>query len=459
MSSIQDANAAIADTAPKARDIFALAWPMTIKAVFLHGTIVIDGWLVSSLGEVSLAAMGLAAAIGGIALGVIFAFSHAMQIRTAQASGTSDPIFLKSALASGLAVSIAIGLFGILAILTAGGPVIDTFAPTAEVADQARAYLTVFTLVILFEAIGQCLSSYFNGCGRTRLPLYGYCLSVPINIAASVGLIHGLWGLPTLGVAGAAAGSAIAVAVQVAFFASQLWRLDKHLLDVSGWRNVTFRQTTQRHLTFALPIAATFVSATVATHVCTLIYAGMALNDFAAMTVIAPWNMVAGQIAMQWTQATGILVAQMLGRHASEAALDRFLSSAWRGAFVAAAIVALIFVALTLSVDRVYAGLTPETRATLFGFLPILVLSSFPRATNAICGNTLRASGDTIYVMHIFLWSQWLFRVPATALAVMVLGLPAFWVLAIILGEEIVKFWPFHSRLWKGDWKRADVTV
>ena len=74
-------------SAPGARDVFALAWPMTVKAIFLHGTIVIDGYLVSSLGETSLAAMGLAAAIGGMVLGVIFAFSHAMQIRTAQASG------------------------------------------------------------------------------------------------------------------------------------------------------------------------------------------------------------------------------------------------------------------------------------------------------------------------------------------------------------------------------------
>lgn len=85
---------------------------MTIKAVFLHGTIVIDGWLVSSLGEAALAAMGLAAALGGIVLGVIFAFSHAMQIRTAQASGKDDPVFLKSALASGLAISLSIGIAG-----------------------------------------------------------------------------------------------------------------------------------------------------------------------------------------------------------------------------------------------------------------------------------------------------------------------------------------------------------
>ena len=445
-------------TSPGARQVFGLAWPMTIKAIFLHGTIVIDGWLVSSLGEASLAAMGLAAAIGGIVLGVIFAFSNAMQIRTAQASGTDDPVYLKSTLASGLIISMAIGLLGIVTLFVAARPLIDALASGPDVAAQSWSYLSIFTLVILFESVGQCLSSYFNGTGRTRIPLYGYCLSVPINIGASVVLIHGLWGLPAFGVAGAAMGSALGVGVQVAYFVFRLWQGDRGLAQVQGWRQGSLAPTVRRHLSFALPIATTFVSANLSTHVCTMIYARMALNDFAAMTLITPWNMVAGQIAMQWTQATGIIVAQLLGQRASEPVLDRFLSAAWRGAFVTAAIVAAVFVALSLSVDTLYANLTAETRATLFTFLPILLLTTIPRATNAICGNTLRASGDTVYVMKLFLWSQWLFRVPATVLAVIVFDLSAFWVLSIILVEEILKFWPFHSRLWTGNWKRADVS-
>ena len=165
---------------------------MTIKATFLHGTVVIDGWLVSSLGEGAVAAMGLAAATAGMILGAIFAFSHAMQIRTAQAFGTADRIYLKSVLAAGLAISLTIGVVGVGVIFAVGNWIVFAMAPDATIAAQAWAYLAVFTCVILGEAVGQCLSSYFNGCGRTRIPLYGYCLSVPINILCSVALIHGL---------------------------------------------------------------------------------------------------------------------------------------------------------------------------------------------------------------------------------------------------------------------------
>ena len=61
---------------------------MTLKAIMLHGIVVIDALLVAQLGEEVLSAMGLAAAIAGLLLGVIFAFSTAMQIRVAQAHGS-----------------------------------------------------------------------------------------------------------------------------------------------------------------------------------------------------------------------------------------------------------------------------------------------------------------------------------------------------------------------------------
>lgn len=441
----------------KSRDVFLLAWPMTLKAIILHGTLVIDAWLVSALGEISLAAMGLAAAVSGLVLGAILAFSNAMQLRTAQAVGTGDAVFIRSALAAGMTISVMVGFTGFVAVSIGGAPLLKMMAPTPDVAAFAMDYLAVFTLVILGEAVGQCLSSYFNGCGQTKLPLYSFCLALPVNVIASVILIHGLGGTPALGVTGAAIGSVIAVLVQVMFLACKLAAHSGHLRGVKGWRNANFRQTLTRHLVFSLPIAATFFSAMFATHVCSLIYASLSLNEFVAMTLIAPWIMVAGTLGMQWAQATGIIVAQLLGKKASEEVLVTFLSSAWRGAFIAASAVAAVYLCVCLCASYLYSDLNAETLAVLIGFIPILLLLPFPKGSNAICGNTLRASGDTIYVMHIFVWSQWLFRVPATVLAVFYFNVPAFWVLSLLLVEELVKFPAFHRRLYRGEWKRSVV--
>jgi len=447
------------EPAPSAGQVFSLAWPMTLKAILLHGTVVIDAYLVASLGETALAGLGLAAAVAGLALGAIYAFSSAVQIRAAQAAGTKDIVFRKSVLVAGLAVSLGLGTLGLTLIWTLGWGLMELLAPNDAVLALAWNYLSVFSLVILGEAIGQVLSSHFNGSGRTRIPLYSFCLSVPVNITTSVVLIHGLFGAPALGVVGAAVGSAIAIWVQVTFLGGGLWVQDKALLAAKGWRNITFAGTIRRHVTFALPIAATFFSASLAGNVSQMFYARMPLNAFAALTLIAPWIMVVGTISMQWTQATGIFVAQLLGQRTSEPTLDRFLSIAWRGALVTAVIGAALFAIICLSAKVIYDDLTSETQAILLSFLPVLLILPFFKASNAICGNTLRASGDTVHVMKIFLTSQWGFRVPATTLAVFYFELSPAWVISLLLVEELVKFPMFHRRLWRGDWKRADVAV
>ena len=66
-----------------------------------------------------------------------------------------------------------------------------------------------------------------------------------------------------------------------------------------------------------------------------------------------------------------------------------------------------------------------------------------------------RAAGETVYGMHIFLWSQWAFRIPATWIMVVWLDMSVTWVFSLLLFEEFVKFVPFHLRLFKGKWKHA----
>ncbi|TYB85327.1 MATE family efflux transporter [Oceaniovalibus sp. ACAM 378] len=442
---------------PSNRAVFHLAWPMALKAVLLHGIVVIDAYLVSSLGEEAVAVLGISASIAGLLFGLIVAFSNATQIRIAQAFGSDDDVFMKSALIAGLTINVAAVLIGLLVLGLTAGAIIDVLAHDAWIATQARSYLAVFAVVILAESIGQCLTGFFNGCGETRLPALSYVVAVPINIVSSIILIHGLFGAPELGVVGAALGSALASFLQVGFLTAVLLSRRAALLRVPGWRNGTFAATLRRHLVFALPIAATFSSATIAMSVCGMIYAKLPINQFAAMTLIMPWINVAGTAGMSWAQATGILVAQLLGRRIPEQDLDSFLADAWKVALFLAALVAVVFAGICLGSPWIYADLNRETQATLLSFLPILLLLPFPKGSNAICGNSLRAGGETVYVMHIFVWSQWLFRVPATALMVLWFQMPVLWIFSLLLAEELVKFPPFHLRMLKGDWKRRPI--
>ncbi len=442
---------------PSTRDLFGLAWPLGLKAIMLHGIIVVDAYLVAPLGEAALAAMGLAGALAGLLLGVLFSFSNATQIRIAQAFGAAGPVALKTRFYCGLLINLAATALGLVVVVFFGDQIIDYFAHTPEIADQAIGYLHVFLWLVVFEAVGQCLSSHFNGCGNTKLSFYSYLIAVPINIGLSILLIYGLYGFPELGVVGAAYGSAAAAAARVAFLGWSFWRNEGDIIAAKGWSQDTFRLALKRHWLFSLPIAATFISMSIGTQVSMLVYATMTVNEFAAMTLIMPWVQTAGVFGMAWAQAVGIAVAQLLGRNLDEASLDEFLSRAWRASFVASVFVALAYLVIILMSDRLYDDLQQQTRTYLMTFLPVLLLLPFPKGSNAICGQTLRAAGDTVRVMNIFLLGQWVFKVPLTILFVIYLDLHIAWVFALVLIEELVKFPPFHLRLFTGNWKRAQV--
>jgi Na+-driven multidrug efflux pump len=123
---------------PPTRAVFDLAWPLTLKAIMLHGIVVIDAYLVSSLGEAAVAVLGLSASIAALIFGLIVAFSNATQIRVAQAFGSGDQVFLKSALLAGLTINVAVVVAGLAILGLFAGALIDALAHDAWIAAESR---------------------------------------------------------------------------------------------------------------------------------------------------------------------------------------------------------------------------------------------------------------------------------------------------------------------------------
>ncbi len=430
-----------------------MAWPMAMRAVMMFSLVIIDLYLVSSLGEEAVASIGIATVISGMVMGTTMAFSNAMQIKVAQAYGGGDPLELKTAFYCGLIINVTLVLLGIGLILMGGEKLLNMMAHTPAVAVGATSYLYVFIGVLLAEALSGAFTSFFNGCGKTKMAFFSFLISAPVNIVSSIVLIFGLYGFPELGLVGAAWGTFFGALLRFLFLLLMYCRLTQASVRHQGWLHGGLKPATIKQFHFSWPIAATFVSMTFANQACMAIYSNLNVFQFAAITLIMPWIRIAGQLSYTWTQATGILIAQMLGKSLSTADLDEFLSRAWRGAFMAAAVVAFVYAVIIFATRWIYADLAEETRAALLSFLPVLLILPFPRVSNAICGNVLRASGDTKSSMNISMTANWLFMVPFTALFILVFDLSVTWVFTLFLFEEFVKFPLFHRRVWSKEWQ------
>jgi Na+-driven multidrug efflux pump len=211
------------DTLEKAtlRHIASIAWPMGLNAILMQSVIIVDVLLVASLGDISVAAFGLGGAIITFVISIQFAFGNGTQLLLSRAAGTGDIKKLGIGVASGWVLSVGFSLIATIILFFGTDSFIHLITHDNDVAKLAIEYIKISLLVIEFSSFSNVAVSYFNALKKTRIPLYGFMLEVPINIICSAMLIHGLWGAPQLGLAGAAGGSAVATALRLIYLAYQ----------------------------------------------------------------------------------------------------------------------------------------------------------------------------------------------------------------------------------------------
>jgi len=431
-------------------DIFKLAWPIAMNAILLQLILIIDTLLVTPLGEESLAAMGLSASIGGLCLGLLFAFSNGTQLYIAQAFGAKKQEKILTGFKAGLAINIILAVVAVFLIFVVGLPLIRLIANTDTMMELSIDYISLFSIVVLAYAGCQHLTVYFNAIGKSRLPLYANIIELPINVVFSLVLIYG-WGIfPEMGLKGAAVGTSIAVSfrliILICFKVKQ--ESDYNLSNAPKLSYIDVK----KHLQFATPIAGTFVSMVLAGSVCMMIYANLDVYQFAALTLITPWSKVMAQIPLAWSTATSIIVGQILGSKEWEW-LDHFVSRAWRLALVLSLGLSLSYLGMFFLFEIIYPELEQRTLDTLWLLMPVLVIVPFIRVSNTLCGHVLRAGGDAVHVFKIHSYTQWLIIVPLSALFVLYLELSVVWVFVLSLVEEVIKGVPFHKRMYSGKWK------
>jgi len=352
-------------------------------------------------------------------------------------------------------VGAVVASIGILAILIAHNPLVNQFAKTPEVAELASSYLVIFTIVIGALAVCQNISVFFYASGKPKLPFYSKVLELPFNAALSYALIYGHVGFPELGLGGAAIGSAGSVLLRAVFLLGCLFYVKAHYLLAPGWLLGSVRASINHHLQNAMPIAGTYISMNLSMTVCMMIYTQLEVFEFAALTILFLWVRTCGQVVTAWCQATGIIVGQLLGRRQIDI-LNSFVLGSWYVATVLGFIVAVIYALSPVIFKWVYPNLEDQTISVLSALLPLLILMPLVRSSNTICGNVLRAAGQSAYAFKVHVTAQWLFTVPMTALFVLVFELSIFWIFAIYIFEELIKAIPFHVRMLGGEWKTTD---
>ncbi|MBR0991145.1 MATE family efflux transporter [Bradyrhizobium japonicum] len=392
-----------------------LAVPMMLTQLGQIAMITTDLAMIGHLGENAVAAAALAHTVYFVSFTFGLGLVTAVSPLAAQAFGAGDVKRLRHALRVGLWVSFLISL-PMMASPLYGEKILLALGQAPQSAAFAQRYLNGLAWGIA-PALGFiALRSMMSAVNRPQVPLWITLAAIPVNAVLVYALIHGLFGLPELGLFGAGLATtlvnlgtflaALAIAAWRRPFAdyqplARLWRIDWPLM--------------RQLIAIGAPISFSL-----------LLEYGLFSSAALLMGLISTTALAAHQIALQVTavlfmvplgigMAATVRVGHAFGRNDPAAVRRAGLVAALLGImFVAALTIAIMFGRYELG--RLFFGrgeagaATVELTATL-----LLVGATFfiADALQTIMGGALRGINDTRMTMVFAAIGYWCVGFPA----------------------------------------------
>lgn len=243
---------------PIAKELWGIAWPMMLSIFFYTLYNLVDAFWVSKISADAVAAVSvsqislfimMSLAMGlMVGSGVIMAM-HIGAKNLKEAERVLGQSFVLSTLAAIFFTTISLVFRH--DILIASGATGTIYAPALE-------YFTITAggSVLLFWLMTVMFA--FNSQGDTASLTKLFALSTIVNLVLDPVFIFGMWGLPPMGIAGAAYATLISMAI---FNALAIWSLTSPQRFIPfNWRNLTFQWgSVKKILSIGLPTALTNV--------------------------------------------------------------------------------------------------------------------------------------------------------------------------------------------------------
>lgn len=423
------------------RKNIALAWPLAFNALLVQSMLMIDTLLVAPLGELPVAAMGIATVIVAFVLGIQIAIGNGIQLLIGRSFGANGYSDIAVVYWSGLIINISVSLFFFFILIFFDSQLIAFITDDTALAQLVENYISITKYIVLITAYTQVCTALFNGCGNTKIPLKGFMIELPVNALLSYLLINGFIMYEGLGLEGAAWGSLVAVILRAAFLHITLTKEKK--INLSYPRNCQFKVEIRRQFLEIFPIAANFFVLSVGATIYQLLFAQLELFSFVAITLIFPWLRAGTQFPNAWAQASAISISQMLGQNNTQD-LKKFTYHCTQMGMVLSVIVAALFFILSQCMHLVYPNIETETQVALMIIAPLYIILPVIRAYNTVAGNILRALGNSNLVLKIHFITQWFISLPICALLILQFDVSIFWAFAMLPIEELLKMLPFY---------------
>ena len=431
-------------------NLFSLTWPIFLEIFLFMLMGIVDTFMLSAISDDAVSGVGAANQYLHIAILILEVIGNGAAIVIAQYIGSRK--ILEAAKISAIAVvlNLIVGVMLSVVFVFYSERMMQGLNLSGDILFYAQGYLRIVGGAIFLQAIINSLAAIIRVHGFTKEAMFVSLGMNVIHILGNYALIFGKFGLPELGVQGAAISSAISRFLALVVFFWLLYQVMEVRVKLKYYFSLSWDYI-RKILKIGLPSAFEQIMYQTCQIVFLYYATYLGASSLAARQYATNISMFIYLFAMAIGMGTAIIVGRYVGGNRQDDAYFRV----WKSVKWAIA-VTLLMVVVVILLRKPLMGLfsdDPEIIRMGASVLLLSILLETGRTINIVLINSLRASGDARYPVLIGAFSMVGMSLPLGYFFVfhLNLGLPGIW-LAIAADEwtrAFIMFFRWKSRKWE----------
>ena len=432
------------------RQVLSIALPICLQQLLNQGAGFVDTLMVSYIGYVS--AVTVASELNNLMFLLGFGINSGISVYASQFYGIRDWKNLRRAF--GLFISlnlVAATLFFTLA--QAGNTrLLAFYSKDAVLVEQAWEYLSICSISFFFMCLTNAFSFMYRCIQKTVVPMaIGMGVNL-MNAGLNYLLIFGKLGMPELGVRGAAIATVIATALgtvaHVVYAVATRQPFLGKFSELLDWPGHFIRPVVRR----MLPILCNEILFGLGDTMYIKAYGLLGSAALESYKVAYSVSMIPYVITFGLGNACAFIIGERLGRKDLQGAKNtvRWLLPI---SVVAAGVVTLAMVLLARPAVGLFQLSSPELRESTVLMTRLFSIRIATRLFNVIFLFTIRAGGDSLFLMFLDCGLVWSVGVPLAYIGALVLGVQSMPVMFLLVQvEQVVRVILSGWRVRSGKW-------
>ena len=430
-----------------------IAFPVAMQGMLNTIVNLVDTMMIGTLGETSIAAVGLANKVFFVFTLLVFGVVSGSGILAAQYWGNNDVKNIRKVMGLALTIALVGSICFLIPCEINPRMVMRIFTTSEGAINIGAAYLTVVALSYPCTAITNTVVAMMRAVGQVKAPVFISCMTIMINITFNYILIFGHFGAPAMGAVGAAVATLIARIAEcmAILLVIRLTRspLSCRIRELFGYSKAFIHQ----FLVTASPVIANEFIWGLGTTIYSLAYGRMGDNAVAAITIATTIQDIVVVLFQGLSAATATILGNEMGAGKLKRA-ERYGKNFFILQFLVTLAAMGICYGIRWNIISMY-NITPEVARDVSLCLIVFVLYMPFKMFNYVnVVGVLRSGGDTKMCLFIDTSGVWLIGIPMAFIGGLYLKQVIYVVYAMVMTEEVYKAVIGYIRYRQKKWLR-----